>query len=89
MLNKTGLIGGGYIGGVLAHEIAERKLAREVGLVDPAPFVNPEDVKFFLDWAKEAAGKNIAPTEEQRVLFDRYSEETIKFWEEMYRSASE
>jgi malate dehydrogenase len=43
MLNKIGLIGGGYIGGVLAHEIAERKLAREVGLVDPAPFVNPDD----------------------------------------------
>lgn len=43
MLNKIGLIGGGYIGGVLAHEIAERRLAREVGLVDPAPFVNPSD----------------------------------------------
>jgi malate dehydrogenase len=43
MLNKIGLIGGGYIGGVLAQEIAMRGLAREVGLVDPAPFVNPED----------------------------------------------
>jgi malate dehydrogenase len=43
MLNKIGLIGGGYIGGVLAQEIAERKLAREIGLVDPAPFVNPSD----------------------------------------------
>ena len=30
MLNKIGLIGGGYIGGVLAQEIAERRLAREV-----------------------------------------------------------
>ena len=43
MLKKIGLIGGGYIGGVLAQEIAERRLAREVGLTDPAPFVNPED----------------------------------------------
>jgi malate dehydrogenase len=43
MLKKIGLIGGGYIGGVLAHEIAERRLAREVGLVDPAPFVNADD----------------------------------------------
>ena len=43
MLKKIGLIGGGYIGGVLAHEIAERRLAREIGLTDPAPFVNPDD----------------------------------------------
>jgi len=43
MLNKIGLIGGGYIGGVLAQEVAQRRLAREVGLVDPAPMVNPDD----------------------------------------------
>ncbi len=43
MLKKIGLIGGGYIGGVLAQEIAERRLAREVGLTDPVPFVNPDD----------------------------------------------
>ncbi len=43
MLRKIGLIGGGYIGGVLAQEIANRRLAREVGLVDPAPMVNPDD----------------------------------------------
>jgi malate dehydrogenase len=43
MINKIGLIGGGYIGGVLTQEIAQRRLAREVGLVDPAPFVNPDD----------------------------------------------
>jgi malate dehydrogenase len=43
MLNKIGLIGGGYIGGVLTQEIAQRRLAREVGLSDPAPFVNPHD----------------------------------------------
>jgi malate dehydrogenase len=43
MISKIGLIGGGYIGGVLAQEIAQRRLAREVGLVDPAPFVNKED----------------------------------------------
>ncbi|MGA9574598.1 MAG: hypothetical protein WBS20_11700, partial [Lysobacterales bacterium] len=43
MLNKIGVIGGGYIGGVLVQEIAKRRLAREVGLTDPAPFVNPND----------------------------------------------
>ena len=43
MLNKIGLIGGGFIGGVLTQEIAQRRLAREVGLSDPAPFVNPDD----------------------------------------------
>jgi malate dehydrogenase len=43
MLNKIGIIGGGYIGGVLVQEIAQRGLAREVGLSDPAPFVNPDD----------------------------------------------
>ncbi|HSN55349.1 MAG TPA: malate dehydrogenase [Candidatus Sulfomarinibacteraceae bacterium] len=43
MLGKIGVIGGGYIGGVLVQEIAQRRLAREVGLSDPAPFVNPDD----------------------------------------------
>ncbi len=43
MLKKIGLIGGGYIGGVLAQEIAQRGLAREVGMTDPAPMVNPSD----------------------------------------------
>ncbi len=43
MLNKIGIIGGGYIGGVLVQEVAQRRLAREVGLSDPAPFVNPSD----------------------------------------------
>ncbi|MCP4899402.1 MAG: malate dehydrogenase [bacterium] len=43
MLNKIGVIGGGFIGGVLVQEIAQRRLAREVGLSDPAPFINPDD----------------------------------------------
>ena len=43
MLKKIGLIGGGYIGGVLAQEIAQRRLAREVGMTDPAPIPNPAD----------------------------------------------
>jgi malate dehydrogenase len=34
MLNKIGLIGGGNIGGVLMLEVVERKLAREVAMVD-------------------------------------------------------
>lgn len=43
MLKKIGIIGGGYIGGVLVQEIANRRLAREVGLCDPAPIPNPND----------------------------------------------
>lgn len=43
MLDKIGVIGGGFIGGVLVQEIAQRRLAREVGLTDPAPFVNKND----------------------------------------------
>jgi len=46
--------------------------------------INADDIKFFLNWAKEAAEQNIAPTEEERALFDNYSEETIAFWEELY-----
>ena len=37
MLKKIGLVGGGNIGGVLAQEIAQRRLARTVGLVDVKP----------------------------------------------------
>ena len=43
MLKKIGIIGGGNIGGVLVQEVVQRGLAREVGLSDPAPFVNPDD----------------------------------------------
>jgi malate dehydrogenase len=62
MLNKIGLIGGGYIGGVLAQEIAMRGLAREVGLSDPAPFINPEDPPERQEVAKKqsvAVGKSL------------------------------
>jgi len=34
MLNKIGVIGGGNIGGVLVQEIARRKLAKQIGLMD-------------------------------------------------------
>jgi malate dehydrogenase len=37
MVGKIGLIGGGQIGGVLLSEIVERRLARNVGLVDIKP----------------------------------------------------
>jgi len=43
MLNKIGIIGGGFIGGVLVQECASRGIARNIGFVDPAPFVNPDD----------------------------------------------
>ena len=42
MLDKIGVIGGGWIGGVLVQEIVRRRLAREIGLSDPAPMPNPE-----------------------------------------------
>lgn len=34
MITKIGIIGGGNIGGVLVQEIANRRLARSIGLVD-------------------------------------------------------
>jgi malate dehydrogenase len=37
MLSKIGIVGGGNIGGVLVQEIARRRLACSVGLVDVAP----------------------------------------------------
>ncbi len=37
MVNKIGLVGGGQIGGVLAADIATRRLARNIGLVDIKP----------------------------------------------------
>jgi malate dehydrogenase len=37
MINKIGIVGGGNIGGVLVSEIATRRLARNVGLVDIKP----------------------------------------------------
>jgi malate dehydrogenase len=43
VLDKIGVIGGGFIGGVLVQELARRRLARTVAVTDPAPFVNPAD----------------------------------------------
>jgi len=43
MLKKIGVIGGGYIGGVLVQELIQRRLARTVAVTDPAPFVNEND----------------------------------------------
>ncbi len=60
MLKKIGLIGGGFIGGVLAQEIAQRGLAREIGVTDPAPMVNPADPPERQEVAKKqsvSAGK--------------------------------
>jgi malate dehydrogenase len=37
MLNKIGIVGGGNIGGVLFAEIAKRRLAKNIGLVDVKP----------------------------------------------------
>ena len=46
--------------------------------------INKNDVKFFLDWAKEAADKNISSNENERKIFDKYSKETIEYWEVLY-----
>jgi len=43
MLKKIGVVGGGYIGGVLVQEIVRRRLSRTVAVTDPAPFVNDKD----------------------------------------------
>ena len=43
MLNKIGIIGGGAIGGVLLQEVVTRRLARNIGFVDPAPMTDPND----------------------------------------------
>ena len=44
MLSKIGLIGGGNIGGVLMAEVVERRLAREVAMVDiKEPFLEWEE----------------------------------------------
>ena len=48
-------------------------------------YINKQDVKFFLDWAKEAAEQNISTIEEERKIFDKYSQETIEFWENLYK----
>ncbi|MBD3334946.1 MAG: hypothetical protein GF355_05470, partial [Candidatus Eisenbacteria bacterium] len=43
VLDKIGVIGSGWIGGVLVQELVRRKLAKTVAVTDPAPFVNPDD----------------------------------------------
>jgi malate dehydrogenase len=53
MLKKIGIVGGGYIGGVLVQEIVRRKLSRVVALTDPAPFVVPTDPPEKQDVAKK------------------------------------
>lgn len=71
MLNKIGVIGGGNIGGVLVQEIVRRGLAREVGLVDPAPFVNPDDPPERQETARKqtiAGGKCLDVAEATPVL---------------------
>ncbi len=42
-MQKIAIIGGGAIGGVLVQECATRRLALEIGFVDPAPMLNPDD----------------------------------------------
>jgi malate dehydrogenase len=43
VLQKIGVVGGGWIGGVLVQELVRRRLARTVAVTDPAPFVNEND----------------------------------------------
>ena len=75
MLNKIGLIGGGYIGGVLTQEIAQRRLAREVGLSDPAPFVNPDDPPERQEVQKK---QSVAKGKALDITYSRVDEDTIE-----------
>jgi malate dehydrogenase len=71
MLKKIGIIGGGYIGGVLVQEIARRRLAREVGLSDPAPTVNPQDPPDRQEVSKKqsvAIGKALDISEGEAII---------------------
>jgi len=71
MLNKIGIIGGGYIGGVLVQEIAQRRLAREIGLTDPAPMVNPQDTPERQEVARKqsvAIGKALDISEGEAII---------------------
>jgi malate dehydrogenase len=43
MLKKIAVIGGGNIGGVVVQELARRRLARLIAVVDVAPMINPKD----------------------------------------------
>ncbi len=71
MLKKIGVIGGGYIGGVLVQEIVRRRLAREVGLTDPAPIVNPQDPPDRQEVARKqsvAIGKALDISEGEAII---------------------
>ena len=51
----------------------------EIG--DSPKLIDKESVDFFLEWAKQAAERNPETEPEKRALVDKYSKETIEFWE--------
>ena len=49
--------------------------------------INKESVEFFLNWAKEAAKQNPETEPKKRELFDKYSKETLKFWQNLLQTS--
>ena len=58
----------------------------EIG--ESAKRIDKESVEFFLDWAKAAANQNPETEQKKRQLFDKYSKETIAFWQELLIKSS-
>ncbi len=49
--------------------------------------IDKESVEFFLNWAKEAANQNPETEQKKRLLFDKYSKETLKFWQNLLKTS--
>ena len=55
----------------------------EIG--DKTNYIDKESVKFFLNWAEQAAKRNPETDPEKRKLVDEYSKETITFWKKLLK----
>ena len=49
--------------------------------------IDKVSVEFFLNWAKEAAQQNPEIEPKKRVLFDKYSKETLIFWQNLLKNS--
>jgi len=49
--------------------------------------IDKESVEFFLNWAKEAAKQNHETEPKKRMLFDKYSKETLNFWQNLLKTS--
>jgi len=57
----------------------------EIG--DTPVLIKKSAVEFFLNWAKEAAKRNPETEPEKKALVDKYSKETLNFWEDLLRKS--